>query len=383
MDKRFWTGTHRCRDPEQTLAAIMPLLPGFGITRLADLTGLDCLGVPVAAAYRPAAATLSAAQGKGATLAAAKVSAAMEAIETWHAEAAVPAPAETAPAAALDLGYQVTELTEAPGSLVTEQTVLDWIEARTVTGRPALVPAALVRLGRRTRRDWRLDMITASSNGLASGNTRAEAIAHGLHELIERDACAALPAIPEAERVTLDLGTVPPGWCTDMTARIRDGGGQLHVTAVPSRFAVPCFAAWLRAEDTPWLAGGAGAHSDPAVALSRAVTEAAQSRLTVIAGSRDDLSPALYRQPWEPPPPLPEPGTVAGWAEITAGLGWSCGTDEDEAAEAARRITAVTGAEPMVVDLAAEAEFAVVKVLCPRLRFRRASPLPHPRTAAG
>src|SRR5581483_2854777 len=142
-------------------------------------------------------------------------------------------------------------------------------------------PAALVRLGRRTRRDWRLDMITASSIGLASGNTRAEAIAHGLHELIERDACAALPAIPEAERVALDLDTVPAGWCTDMAARIRGGGGQLHVTVVPSRFGVPCFAAWLRVEDAPWLAGGAGAHSDPAVALSRAVTEAAQSRLTV------------------------------------------------------------------------------------------------------
>src|SRR5690242_16782687 len=126
MDKRFWTGTHRCQDPEQTLAAIRPLLPRFGITRLADLTGLDCLGIPVAAAHRPAAATLSVAQGKGATLTAAKVSAAMEAIETWHAEGAVPAPAETAPAAALDLGYQVAELTEAPGSLVTEQTVLDW-----------------------------------------------------------------------------------------------------------------------------------------------------------------------------------------------------------------------------------------------------------------
>jgi ribosomal protein S12 methylthiotransferase accessory factor len=35
--------------------------------------------------------------------------------------------------------------------------------------------------------------------------------------------------------------------------------------------------------------GGYGAHLDPAVAMMRALTEAAQSRLTYIAGSRDDF----------------------------------------------------------------------------------------------
>ena len=39
---------------------------------------------------------------------------------------------------------------------------------------------------------------------------------------------------------------------------------------------------------------GAGCHPDTAVALTRAITEAAQSRLTAIAGSRDDLAPLDY-----------------------------------------------------------------------------------------
>ena len=39
---------------------------------------------------------------------------------------------------------------------------------------------------------------------------------------------------------------------------------------------------------------GAGCHPDHAVALARALTEAAQSRLTLIAGSRDDCPPAYY-----------------------------------------------------------------------------------------
>jgi ribosomal protein S12 methylthiotransferase accessory factor len=40
---------------------------------------------------------------------------------------------------------------------------------------------------------------------------------------------------------------------------------------------------------------GAGTHPDRGVALVRALTEAAQSRLTAIAGARDDLTRAGYR----------------------------------------------------------------------------------------
>ena len=46
---------------------------------------------------------------------------------------------------------------------------------------------------------------------------------------------------------------------------------------------------------------GAGCHPDRAIALSRALTEAAQTRLTYIAGIRDDLLPAEYE---EPPAPI-------------------------------------------------------------------------------
>jgi ribosomal protein S12 methylthiotransferase accessory factor len=72
MEKVIFTGTHRVRTPEQTLEIITPRLADYGITRLADVTGLDDLGVPVVMAVRPLAATLSVAQGKGATLELAK-----------------------------------------------------------------------------------------------------------------------------------------------------------------------------------------------------------------------------------------------------------------------------------------------------------------------
>jgi len=373
MDLVYRTGTRRCRAPGQTLELIGPLLGRFGITRLADITGLDGLGVPVAQAVRPAAVTVAVSQGKGATRDAALVSAAMEAIELHHAEDAVPAPARTCPAAVLELGYELGSLEMGPGSLVTGHTVLDWIEARgAVTGNRFLVPRDLVWLGQRTCGDWRIAMISGTSNGLAAGNTRAEAVAHACYELAERDAGAALAATPAAERRFLDLGTVPGGWCAELVARIEAAGAWLEVAAAPGRFSLPGFAAYLWSEESAaMLAVGAGTHADPAIALSRAITEAAQSRLTVIAGARDDISGRLYPPAGTPGRPPARAGQAESWAGITAGLGWSCRTDEEEAARVARQMMAVTGAEPMVVDLAARPELAVVKVLGPGLAFCR------------
>jgi YcaO-like protein with predicted kinase domain len=40
---------------------------------------------------------------------------------------------------------------------------------------------------------------------------------------------------------------------------------------------------------------GSGCHADPDIALARALTEAAQARLTRISGARDDFSQSSYR----------------------------------------------------------------------------------------
>ena len=84
--KRYLTGTHRIIDPDATLASVLPLARHMGITRIAVLTGLDVLGIPVAAAVRPNSRSIAVHQGKGVTLSAAKASALMEAVETRHAE---------------------------------------------------------------------------------------------------------------------------------------------------------------------------------------------------------------------------------------------------------------------------------------------------------
>lgn len=84
--KRYFHGTHRICAPEETLARLQPLLPTMGITRIANVTGLDRTGMPVVMVCRPNARSVTVSQGKGLTLAAAKASGVMEALEIWHAE---------------------------------------------------------------------------------------------------------------------------------------------------------------------------------------------------------------------------------------------------------------------------------------------------------
>ncbi len=83
--------------PEVTWERIRPILRTLGITRVADVTGLDDVGIPVHQAIRPASHTLSVSQGKGVTHELARVSAAMEMIELAHAEV-VDQPVQRGPA---------------------------------------------------------------------------------------------------------------------------------------------------------------------------------------------------------------------------------------------------------------------------------------------
>lgn len=52
----------------------------------------------------------------------------------------------------------------------------------------------------------------------------------------------------------------------------------------------------MRFQDVQW-GHGAGAHPNPGRAAIRAVTEAAQSRLTHISGAIDDIHPETFARP--------------------------------------------------------------------------------------
>ncbi|MGW0450757.1 YcaO-like family protein, partial [Streptosporangium sandarakinum] len=196
----YTRGTHRAVPPQETWARIAPLLTRYGVTRVAEVTGLDHIGIPVFQAVRPAATTVSLSQGKGLTCDAARVSAAMEAIELWHAEnLATGAAPSTDPMSARDLGlpYRLEELDLADGSLVHDDLPLHWLTGQgLLTGAMIPVPLEAVALDHTFVPEWRPPLFHATSNGLASGNTVTEATAHALAELCERDSLARLRRRP-------------------------------------------------------------------------------------------------------------------------------------------------------------------------------------------
>jgi hypothetical protein len=88
----------------------------------------------------------------------------------------------------------------------------------------------------------------------------------------------------EGEPEYVEPGSVTDAGCAEMLARLRSASIVFDIVHVRNRFGVPCFAARVWSEDLPITCLGFGAHLAPEVALSRAVTEAAQGRLPLRGG---------------------------------------------------------------------------------------------------
>jgi ribosomal protein S12 methylthiotransferase accessory factor len=377
--KVFFTGTHRTRLPEDTWEVLQSHLPTYGVTRVADVTGLDMIGIPVCMAVRPLARTLSVSQGKGHSLLLAKISAVMESIELWHAEYGCPPPSNQGiPPADLDLPYRLNQLDLYQGSLVGEKTSFDWLTGTgLVTGCAQLVPLQLVHLARNTIFKWSPLGMRTGSNGLASGNDISEATLHAIYELLERDSLGRLTPSLHG-RINIDPLSVNEPSCAQLIERIRATDSVFEISMVPNRWGIPCFVAYLWSYDFPVFSIGSGVHSSVGVALSRAITESAQSRLTAISGSRDDLAPLsgrVWRGSGQKPSGPPE---LASYQDIVA---LDIPKFEDIAAEASwisRRISDITGVEPIMVDLSTSDDFAVVKVVAPGVRSAERHVVPRP-----
>jgi ribosomal protein S12 methylthiotransferase accessory factor len=289
--KRFRLGTHRVRSPEETWEAIRGLLPQAGISRVADVTALDRIGIPVWQAVRPASRNLSVSQGKGATPAAAKVSAAMEALENWHAEDLSHLPQmrislrEMRAASPIPLA----SFRWAAGAPAPDATPIPWVPAREArTGARGWLPRAMLELDFRVPAGLAVRPFNITSNGLASGNCPEEALLHAVCELVERHA-AGLAYREPARRRPLRPETIDDPWCREMVERFRAAGLKLAIHDLTWEAGLPVVQADAVAPDIANVWRGFGCHPSSTVALSRALTEAAQSRLTYIAAARDDI----------------------------------------------------------------------------------------------
>ena len=286
---------------EETLARISPLRSSFGITRVANLTGLDRTGIPVIMVCRPNARSTAVFHGKGIDLAAARASGLMEAIETWHAEH-VPLPIRFASYAELDKEVKTAEvdlLPRIPHSRFDADALMLWVEGRNlIDGQSVWVPFEMVHA------HWTIGgppvsgCFSASTNGLASGNHILEATSHSLCELIERDATALWRQYPSAdqERRRLDLGSVDDAECLAVLDLFRRAQIDVAVWDVTTDIGVPAFQCFVadRTGEMGHVGVGAGCHPTRRVALRRAMTEAAQVRTTYIVGSREDIRHSDY-----------------------------------------------------------------------------------------
>jgi ribosomal protein S12 methylthiotransferase accessory factor len=217
-----------------------------------------------------------------------------------------------------------------------------------------------------------MGVFVKDSNGLASGNTLAEAILHGLYELIERDAWA----LDEQRR--RDGGGAPNIDVSGCDSRV-DGvllrcdaaGVTVIVREITSDIGVPVFEATLIDErpgslPPPPPIRGFGCHLESAIAVLRAITEAAQGRLTVIAGSRDDLGRECERDPFAAAGPrqlgedaLPR---IVGLADL------STPTIEGDIASVLARLRARGFDEVVAVDLSpSDGPAGVARVVVPGL----------------
>lgn len=298
-DKHYLGCAHRGCAPEQTLERVRQHLRDCGITRIADITGLDRINdVPVVLAMRPNSMTLANAAGKGVTTAAATVSAVMEGIELHHAEQSrLRWRAATHRQLAADGRHIPFELLPRTRySLLHQDSTTSWVDAcDLVSGDPVPVPLDLVRLCRAGQDPPISGDLQVSSNGLASGNHLLEAICHGMYEVIERDAVAlATMAHPSRGSLTerrIDPSTATDPMVTDLLGRLESAAVGVALYDVTSDLGVPTYLARVvdLAERRQGHGGGYGCHLDPGIAMVRAITEAVQGRTVAIAGSRDDI----------------------------------------------------------------------------------------------
>lgn len=368
-------GTVRSRPPEETWEVVASRLPVYGITRLARLTGLDCIGLPVWTAIRPASLTLSTSQGKGATDLLAKLSAALEAIELWHVEQPLPVAAR-GPAEDIRPGYPVSALpvTGPFTERSLSRLVWDWTPGTgLVSGKTVLLPTDLVRR-RAQRPEWGPDVLRATSTGLACGNSRHEAVLHALYEVVERDVLYRDGQSGGRLRMLIDPGTVDDPYGREVIDRLTAAGMGVELALVDGPYGLPVCLAYLWSEDFPVVFAGGGCHISPVIAATRALTEAAQSRLAAIAGTRDDLAADPGSFGASPVHPARGEGLVP-WPQATAHFPPARGGLADQAEQVARLVDRVTGHEPMALYLSDPAEsIHAVHVVCPgtRSRIRRA-----------
>jgi YcaO-like protein with predicted kinase domain len=275
----------------------------LGITRLADITGLDVAGLPVVQAVRPFSLSNAVSQGKGQTLEAAARSAIFESAESFFAEKLENFDATFTTAEKLDIPADRYEK-HLLGCVSSDwhKQALPWVEAKNlVSGHSAMVPLELVHTAYVLPQQIHDGIFCATTTGLAAAFKAEDAALHGILECIERDAIMRSHGTHGfLQRRRIDPRTITDPEVNNLLEMLRQKGFLVGLWHAPSPVGVPviwCHLMEDRKVDTalmPFPAEGTAARLDVVAAISHAIYEAAQSRLTAISGARDDFTRRNY-----------------------------------------------------------------------------------------
>ena len=290
-------GSLRVRHVEETIKEAVKVFKKVGITRLADISTLSRPGgsIHTMSAIRPNAYIQQMSNGKGITKLNSTASAIMETIELMHSETMKGLQYEiTSAKKIIELGklaYTLEELL--PNN--TSGSMLDLSEANMpylnatefkldenlkLQKEGCYIPAAacIFQVFPYTNR-------SISTNGLSSGNTREEAMIHGLLELIERDA---ISKAKEVRRVKIKESNKSKQLRyleqADLEYEINYYEHETHIPTIGCVIYDKKATARINAITEGW-----GCHKNKEIALSRAVTEAVQGKTVSTQGAREDI----------------------------------------------------------------------------------------------
>ena len=274
-------------------------LPKAGVTRLASITGFSDLPWPVWISIRPNAKALSQSSGKSLSHLSALIGSAMEGIELSQAE-------EYIPATQIRLTYNEAkkhnclDLTKSPipTDLFSSTSPINWTPAKKLektgldSNKSCLIPVNLIKL------DFRKQELhpgfANTSNGLASGFKREEAISQALLECVERHSSTLASMYGIAKQV--DLSRLPER-CKNLITKLLELGLLVTIADCTAFEGLSVFECTLTPTNTTakFTGGmGWGCHPNPEIALLRSILEANQARTIIISGSRDDMHKNIY-----------------------------------------------------------------------------------------
>jgi ribosomal protein S12 methylthiotransferase accessory factor len=269
------------------------LLENFGVSRVADLTNLDTIGLPTHTCVRALSETISIHSGKGLEPAYSRCGAIMEAIE-FHAGEHPTGPFRVARSIELpeEEHLPLEDCFPTRSGIVNELTPIAWEEAVNIqNGAPKLVPSDLLWLTNRIK-DQPLIYFQMGSNGVASGGSVEDAILSGLYEIIERDAWTLNQFLLDSGMLLTRTPLISmPDRIETCVRKIEAADSRVHLFDISDDYRVPVFGALLLdlSGNAFGTFGGYGCHLNAEIAALRAITEAAQARCCYISGARDDL----------------------------------------------------------------------------------------------